>query len=326
MTIRRFDGLKDKNQWDEFVGKAKNQTFLFYRDFMDYHADRFDDHSCIILNDKEAIVGLLPANRSRKNPHTVISHEGLTYGGLIVPHDVKVKSVISYLHAVLSYLHTEGMEWLQLKQFPAFYNQNATDELEYALFLAEATLYRRDVAMVIDYRNKIPYTGNIRREGNKAAKAGAVLQEKETMDDFWTTVLEPNLKARFNVKPVHSLEEINLLKARFPQQVRQFDIILENEVVAGATMFVTNGVAHCQYISANEKGRKSGALNYLFMELIDSVFHNCRYFDFGIVNENNGKFINEGMLFWKESFGGRAQRHDFYQVSTSAYKLLEKYL
>ena len=53
------------------------------------------------------------------------------------------------------------------------------------------------------------------------------------------------------------------------------------------------------------------------------VYKNKKFFDFGISNENEGKIINKGLLKWKESFGARAIVHDFYEVKTSNYYLLE---
>ena len=32
-----------RQQWDAYVAKARNATFLFYRNYMDYHSDRFKD-------------------------------------------------------------------------------------------------------------------------------------------------------------------------------------------------------------------------------------------------------------------------------------------
>ena len=91
-------------------------------------------------------------------------------------------------------------------------------------------------------------------------------------------------------------------------------------------MFITDRVAHCQYMASNDSGKRTGCLNYLFKYLIDEVFSKYRYFDFGIVNEKEGLYINKGMLFWKESFGGRSFTHDFYSIDTASYKLLSNYL
>ena len=69
----------DKNTWNNFVLESNQDTFLFQRDFMDYHSDRFIDYSLMVYkNDK--VIALLPANRV---DDTLYSHQGLTYGGLI---------------------------------------------------------------------------------------------------------------------------------------------------------------------------------------------------------------------------------------------------
>ena len=44
ITIRRY-APADKPLWDGFVALSKNATFLHYRDYMDYHSDRFSDFS-----------------------------------------------------------------------------------------------------------------------------------------------------------------------------------------------------------------------------------------------------------------------------------------
>lgn len=37
-----------KKEWNIFIENAKNSTFLFDRNYMDYHADRFQDSSLMI--------------------------------------------------------------------------------------------------------------------------------------------------------------------------------------------------------------------------------------------------------------------------------------
>lgn len=326
MEVRKFDHQKDVDLWNNFLKSGKNKTFLFDRGFMDYHKQRFVDFSLMLFNDAGVLTSLVPANISRQQKDVVVSHEGLTYGGMVVKEDVKIETVICSFYYCLKYLYENGIQHFLLKNFPSFYNIHPTDEVDYIMFLLDATLCRRDIALVIDQKNRIPYTSNIRREGSKAEKMNAKVVEDSDMNKFWKQILIPNLQERFGVNPVHSLEEINLLKENFTDHIRQFNVFLNDQIVGGTTLFIDNKVAHCQYISANAEGRKTGALNFLFKYLIDTVFSGKRYFDFGIVNEENGKKINSGMLFWKEGFGGRAMKHDFYNIDTNSYKNLEKYL
>jgi len=325
MKVTRYRS-EFKEKWDSFIKIGKNSTFLFNRNFIEYHADRFEDHSLLLFDEKNTLVALIPANISKQNSATVVSHEGLTYGGLIVKKDTKLITVLIAFYHLLKYLYENQISTFNFKQIPSFYNTMPTSEVEYVMFLLDADLYRRDIALVIDQQNKIATTGNIRREGNKAERLNATIAEDATMNVFWEAVLVPNLMERYGINPVHSLAEINLLKSRFPENIRQLNVSINGSVVAGTTLFICNDVVHCQYISSNEEGRKTGALNYLFRHLVETMFVNYRYFDFGIVNEEDGRSINNGMLFWKESFGGRSMQHDFYSIYTSAYKKLEKYL
>jgi len=81
-SVERYTPAR-KTDWDAFVRTAKNATFLFHRDYMDYHGDRFVDHSLLIFHGK-TLMGLLPANLATDS--TLVSHAGLTYGGLMVPY------------------------------------------------------------------------------------------------------------------------------------------------------------------------------------------------------------------------------------------------
>jgi len=64
----------------------------------------------------------------------------------------------------------------------------------------------------------------------------------------------------------------------------------------------------------------------LYHYLITDVFKDQNFFDFGPSHEDNGKKINEGILFWKESFGAKTTVQDSYQLSTANYSLLENVL
>lgn len=66
--------------WDAAVDNARNGTFLFRRDYLEYHADRFPDCS-YLFTQKGKVLALLPAHRREA---MLCSHQGLTYGGLVL--------------------------------------------------------------------------------------------------------------------------------------------------------------------------------------------------------------------------------------------------
>lgn len=317
-TVRPYLG-NDYDNWNAFIGQAKNATFLFHRDFMEYHSDRFQDYSLIVL-DKEKWVAVLPANVVGNQ---VFSHQGLTYGGLVYNEKLKLASVIAIFKSVLFFLNANKIEKLHLKLIPSIYHQKPAEELNYALFLADAQLIRRDSMAVIDLSKKL-LIANGRKEGiKKGQKNKLEIREVNDFEEFWNEILIPNLAQKHQAKPVHSLEEIIKLKALFPENIRQFNMYQNGIIVAGTTVFETSTVAHCQYISGKEDKNELGGLDLLFYQLISETFKNKRFFDFGTSNENQGRKLNNGLSYWKESFGASTIVHDFYEVKTSNYSLLD---
>lgn len=296
-----------------FVSNAKNATFLFHRDFMDYHQDRFEDNSLLIFKN-ESLIAVLPANKENDVLH---SHKGLSYGGLVFQKKISFKDSLESFKALLNYAKSEGFKTISIKLLPKMYHDYPSDEMDYFLFLVNAKLFRRDMSSAIQNINSLNIKSNRIEGKKKAQKQGLIIKEKTCFEGFWNTILIPNLQERHQAKPVHSLEEITLLHSRFPKNIRQFNVYKNDEVVAGATIFETKHVAHVQYISANKDKQQLGSLDFLFEYLINSVYKERKYFDFGISNENQGHNINQGLLFWKEGFGARSIVHDFYEIDVA---------
>ncbi len=320
-SVERYTASR-KREWDAFVSAAKNATFLFSRDYMDYHNDQFADHSLMIFED-QALVAVLPANLNANG--TLISHEGLTFGGLVVSRAAKLGDVLACFHVVLHYLSQRQISKLLYKRIPGFYNTLPDDEVAYALFLLDARLYRRDCALAVSQVNRLPFRKGHRLLIKKAASLGVRIVQETSFQPFWERVLVPQLAARYGVKPVHTLEEITLLASRFPEQIKQYSAYRGDEIVAGTTIYETPTVAHAQYGAVTEKGRQIGAQAYLFSSLIGQ-YQDKRFFDFGISNEKEGRAVNHGLLEWKEGFGARCYAHDFYEIATGNYPNLEPVL
>jgi len=321
LTVERYT-VDRMREWDGFLSKAKNSTFLFYRDYMDYHRDRFADHSLMVFKDQE-LVAVLPANLSADG--TLTSHEGLTYGGLVVSRTATLSDVLTCFHAVLHYLSERQISKLLYKRIPAFYNTLPDDEVAYALFLLEARLYRRDCSTTISQADPLPLRRDRKTLVKKAIHHGVRLVQEASFQPFWEQVLIPQLASRYAAKPVHTLEEITLLASRFPEQIKQFSAYCGDEIVAGTTIYETPTVAHAQYGAVTEKGRQLGAQAYLYKSLIEQ-YKDKRYFDFGTSNENEGRAVNHGLMDWKEGFGARCHTHEFYEIAAGNYPKLESAL
>lgn len=308
------------NEWNVFVRESKNGTFLFERGFMDYHADRFEDCSLMIYDDEE-LVALFPANWV-SNTQTVYSHQGLTYGGLILSTGATQQQVLVIVQELLfwyvDYLQAKHMVY---KPIPYIYSACASEEDLYALFRANAHLQTRCVSSVVTMSNPLQMR-KLRLRGAKKAIDNDLYIDRmtdedwETLSAYWellTQVLEEN----HSVKPVHTFEEMKLLMSRFPQQIKLYLVRSERRIVAGCVVFITRQVAHIQYIASGEQGKELGALDLLFRHLINERFKSMAYLDFGVSTEHGGNYLNEGLIFQKEGFGARSVCYDSYELDLS---------
>ncbi|HEX9979239.1 MAG TPA: GNAT family N-acetyltransferase [Flavobacterium sp.] len=320
-SVRKYE-RKYFDIWNAFIATAKNATFLFHRDFMEYHSDRFRDCSMIIY-ENENPVALLPAH---VEGNVVYSHNGLTYGGLVYGEKVKLAEIISIFSSVLKYLNSEGVMRMAIKTIPSIYHLKPAEEFHYALFLADAVLTRRDALSVIDLSKPYTVTKTRRESIRRGIKNELVIKEEPEFRLFWEKILIPNLAKKHGVKPVHSLEEIEKLHRSFPENIRHFNVYHQEQIVAGTTVFVSENVAHPQYISGREDKNTLGSLDFLYHHLLTEVFTQKRFFDFGISNEQQGRKLNEGLVFWKESLGANTVVQDFYEVDTINFASLEKVL
>ncbi len=287
---------------------------------MGYHQDRFEDYSLMVFRD-DKVIALLPANKFGQDIH---SHQGLSYGGLLLQHAVNFEDVLESFKSILQFLKEQFIEFLHLKLSPKIYHQLPSDEMDYLLFIVHAQIARRDLSETIELSKPIEIKSSNRKRGlKKALKNGLLVKEVDVFDAFWNDILIPNLQLQHQAKPVHSLDEISFLKTKFPKHIRQFNVYNKTKIVAGVTIFETDTVAHAQYISANQDKQELGSLDIVFDHLINTVFKDKRFFDFGISNEQQGKIINLGLLSWKESFGAKPIIHDFYTIDTSNYKFLD---
>jgi hypothetical protein len=320
-SIRRYEA-HDYATWNAFISTAKNATFLFHRDFMEYHGDRFDDFSLLIF-DAEKLVAVLPANRVGD---AVFSHQGLTYGGLVYADKLKLASVITIFKRLLHFLNQISIDKIYIKTIPGIYHHKPAEELLYALFLVEGKLISRESLLILDLRMPLKLSKDRLAGVSRGSDHGLVVKEEDNFDLFWNSILLPNLANKYQSAPVHTLEEIKFLYAKFPKNIRQFNVYYQDEIVAGTTIFESDLVARSQYTSANDEKNVLGSLDFLHKKLLTEVFKDKVYFDFGTSNQNQGKKLNHGLSYWKESFGGNTIIQDFYEVETSKFYLLENVL
>lgn len=299
----------NKFEWDQFVESSKNGTFLFKRDYMDYHADRFDDFSLMIYR-KGKLYTILPANRKED---ILYSHQGLTYGGFIMSNKVTTTEILEVVQETNKFLKANGVIKVIYKAIPYIYHQVPAEEDLYAIFkVSDAKIIGRNISSTIYQKNKIKFIESRKAGIRKANNNNILISRSEDFEAFWE-ILNDNLQNKYGKAPVHSLDEILLLSSRFNKNIRLYLATCDDIPVGGTLLYITNQVIHTQYISANLAGKEMGALDLLFDHLINKEFSDYEFFDFGQSTEEMGKILNESLIFQKEGFGGRGITYDIYE-------------
>lgn len=306
--VTRFEKGNAVN-WNEFVSHAKNGLFLFDRSYMDYHEDRFTDHS-LMIHKEGKLIALFAAN---EQGNKIYSHAGLTFGGMLYTNELKAHEAVQIMALILAYYRNLGFEELIYKAIPYLFCKYPSQEDLYALFRHHAVLYRRDISSAVDLSQPLRFSETKRQLVDKCQKKGMVVEENNNFSEYWQ--LLHTVLAKFEVAPVHSLDEIQLLKKRFPDRIRLFEARLGTELQAGVVVYDYGRVVHTQYMANSEQGRKTGALDLINNFLISTIFRDRSYFSFGISTEQDGRELNEGLMQQKEMMGGRGVVHDFYKIA-----------
>ncbi|EAH6196783.1 GNAT family N-acetyltransferase [Campylobacter coli] len=309
MKIKKYN-LNSKDIWNNFNKDAKNGLFMFDRNYMDYHSDRFMDNSLMFYED-EKLIALLPCNVVE---NILYSHQGLTFGGFIVDENMKQGKMLECFEVLKEYMKENNFKKLIYKSIPYIYHKIPAQEDLYALFRNKAELFRVDCSTTIDLQNVLKMSDLRKRCIKKAQKNKVEITSSEDFNIF-LILLNSVLQKQHGVNAVHSVEELKLLYSRFPQNIKLFVAKFNGEIIAATLVFIYENLVHTQYLAANEKAREIGALDLLIKTLMDEFAKSKKYFDFGISTENGGEFLNHGLISQKEGFGGRNVAHQFFSIS-----------
>jgi hypothetical protein len=297
----------DAETWDALVARSRNGNLLHRRGYMDYHADRFVDRSLVVERNGEP-VAVFPANIEGAQ---VTSHGGLTYAGLITTHALRAGSTLAVFEQIGHHYRALGVERIVYKAVPHVFHAYPAEEDLYALHRLGARLKRRDMSSVIPLQEAFQFTPGRRRAVEKARKEGIRLQTGTDSAAFHALLTD--VLRKHDVVPVHSLAELRLLQARFPQQIVLHEARRGDALLAGVLAYDFGTVVHTQYLAVSEEGRRLDALSLLLAELIGGTYATRRYFSFGISTSQGGRVLNDGLVTQKEYFGARAVVHDFYE-------------
>ncbi|MGP1459015.1 MAG: GNAT family N-acetyltransferase [Treponema sp.] len=308
IRIKRYSDSQ-KDEWDLFCNNSKMPLFMFNRDFMDYHKDRFTDRSLLFYDDDE-LAAIFPASEKET---VLVSHGGLTYGGFILGAGAKQHTVNDCFTALLNYAKTNGFTKIIYKNIPHIYHKQGAEEDLYSLFVNGAKILKVEPSTVINLKNPLKMPKGRKAQISRARREGVEIKESTDFKSFMS-IEEEVLEVRHGVKAVHTADELALLHSYFPENIRLFAASYQDKMIAGALIFEYENTVHTQYMAANDTARQIGALDLAISFIIDTYKETKTWLDFGISSENAGSILNEGLIAQKEGFGGRTNTYMTWEI------------
>ena len=306
VTIARYHS-NQKQAWDRFVESAANATFLHYRDYMDYHQQRFLDHS-LLVTDRDRLIAILPAN---EKDHYLHSHGGLTYGGLLTQPGLKTTTLQTIFSALQAYCRDNAIDGIYYKPVPGIYQRHHTEGDLYALYQSGGKLIGRDICTAIQLKNyRIP--GKKLSGARKATSAGIAIEKSNDFEAFFS-IVNAGLQSKYGVTATHSAEEMRKLHASFPDHVQLLLAISDTQIVAGMLLYSAGPTLHAQYIAITTEGKQLRCLD-LLIHHITSTADTFEWFSFGISSERKGEYTNTSLLNSKEEFFTSPVCFDYYLI------------
>lgn len=296
--------------WNRFNQQAINGLFLFERTYLEYHQQRFQDHSLLLFQDEE-LIGVFPMNETAG---VAISHQGLTFGGLIIGPRLRIHAYLAAFEALIHYLRQRGFSRLIYKSIPFIFQQPLALEDQYAFFRHGFVLKNRSLSSCIDLGQPLHYTKGRKWSLAKARQAGLAVEESHDFGTFMHLVGQI-LETKYAVQPTHTAAEISYLAQQFPDNIKLLTVYHQQEMIGGTIIYLSRQVVHLQYIATNEAGKKLHALDLIMHYLIQTYRAEKKYLNFGISPGPDAYGLTTGLIQNKESYGARSLPNDIYELT-----------
>ena len=312
VRIEKYSSEKE-DIWNRFNKESKNSLFMFDRKYMDYHSDRFKDHS-LLFYDEDKLIAILPLS---EHGEELKSHGGLTYGGFITDSKMKQHTMMDCFKTFISYAKENGFSKVTYKCIPHIYHNQPAEEDRFALFANGARLNTIDVSTYVSLASPLKMPKGRKAQISRAKREGVVIEELSSLEDFETFIELENavLKERHEVTAIHTGSELKLLKDRLPENIHLFASMKDGKLIAGTVVYEYDQVIHTQYMAADVEARTIGALDLAVATVIENYKNSKKWLDFGISTEHGKIYLNEGLCSQKEGFGGRTGVYEIWELN-----------
>lgn len=302
---------EDRNSWNTLVDSSFNGTFMHRREFLDYHGDRFEDHSLLIYKNYD-LCAVFPAVLDNR---VLVSHPGTTVAGLVYDDSVRGNDLKSILERIKQY---HKFQRIIYKNTPIEFQRHAVQDDIWALHTLRAKKISCELSSILNpLMTNYVYWPDRKEElscmTDNILLSAMNLGDLDFLEEFWESVLVPNL-SKYGIEPIHTPKDINYLYNKFPVFVKGLLATHKSgKMLGGLIIFRFNKCYHVQYSVANAKGRALHTMSLLHHYMIENLPTDVHYYNFGKSTECHGYNLNDALYYYKNGFGGGSMTYDTYE-------------
>jgi hypothetical protein len=305
--IRYSENWKEK--WDKFVLSSNNGTMFHLQKFFDYHTPGKFNFNHLIFLEKGEIVAVLPGAIFENRFESPV---GASYGS-IVTQDVKFDKALQIVDTLLDYAKKNNFKEIELTAAPTVYEDKPNQNLDFALLWRGFSykLHYISSAIKLNPHEDIisRFDPTIRRNVRKSLRNADIRVEiNERYDEFYPILLAN--KARHNVKPTHTYDDLIKLYQLLPDNLKLFMVYYKDIPIAGSSMFFVNKTcALCFYNMLLYEYQELKPIQRVMYEVVKySTENGYQYVDIGVSQDTkaeNPMTPSMSLIEFKEKFDAK---------------------
>lgn len=301
---------KWKQAWDDFVLNSNNGTMFHLQRFLDYHTpEKFTFNHLLVVDDLDRIIAVLPGSLKDGIFESPI---GASYGSIVLG-DYKFKKTMEIVTAIIKYGKANSYKGFLLTPAPMIYEKYQNQNLDFAMLWQgfKFDLHYISSGIKLDPNRDIleRCSPTIRRNVRKTLKNSDIRVEiNEKYEEFYPILIEN--KARFNIKPTHTYEDLLKLKELLPECLKLFMVYYKDKPIGGSLMFFPNKtIALCFYNMLIYDYEKYKPIQRVMYEVIKyCTDQGYSYIDIGVSQDTkaeNPMTPSMSLIEFKEKFDAK---------------------
>ncbi|MFC2130135.1 GNAT family N-acetyltransferase [Bacteroidota bacterium] len=300
-----------KDEWDDFVDNSNNGTMFHKQAFLNYHEPGKFNFNHLMFKKEGELIGVLPGGLTDEG-EVFWSPVGASYGS-IVTKDIAYRHSLELIDKLMEYSKDMNFRDIYLIPPPIIYNKVYNQHIEYSMLYRKFDYEYSYISHAIDLKIGKDYLNHFDKTARKTIRKiirenKIVIKESEDYESFNEILI--NNKAKHNIKPTHTLEDMLKLKELMPRNLKLFMVYYEGKPIAGSWLFLCNEkVSLCFYNMLLYEYEHLKPI-YLIMDEVTrwSIENGYEWVDIGVSQDTSAEdpmTPSLNLIYFKERFHSR---------------------